>query len=102
MSEPGLAYKSLRDVRHVLRQEGRRRNVSGHAFGFAEIVQVVALGPAERQCHRKGLPSTTRTTHSLLIVEALRRHVRLEHYLQRPNIDPYLHGRCHGEEVDPR
>jgi hypothetical protein len=55
-------------------------------------VEVVTLGAAERDHERKGLATPTGSPNPLLVVEPLRRHVRLQNRLQGSNVDAHFHG----------
>jgi hypothetical protein len=63
-------------------------------------VEVVTLGAAERNHERKGLSTATCSPHSLLVVESLRRHVRLQNRLQRSNVNANFHGGCDHEHLN--
>ena len=67
---------------------------------MAEVVQVVAATAAEGEHEGKGLPAPAGTPHPLLIVEALRRHVGLQHRFQWADVDPHLHGGGHRQHLD--
>ena len=98
--KPDLSKQTARNVEVVGRQKRRRRTVARHRLRMAEVVQVVAAAPAQRRHQRKRLAASAGTSDALLIVEALGRHVRLIHGLQRTDVDPDLHRRGHGQEID--
>src|SRR3954454_21387359 len=66
---------SLQDPLAVNIKKGLWRLVTGDAVCVLKVIVVMCAVPAERQCEREGLPEATRPSHSLLIVEALRRDV---------------------------
>jgi hypothetical protein len=57
----------------------------------------MTLRPADCQRHRECLSTPAGTTNTLLVVESLRRHIRLEHNLERPNINTDFHRGRHGK-----
>src|SRR5690606_12560416 len=98
--QPPLPKEPPRNGGHPLRQERWRRDVTGDFSGLSEVVEVVALGPANREHERVCLFTPAGPTNALPIVEELLRRVRVAHRLQRPDIDPYFHRRSHRKEVD--
>ena len=112
MAKPSHASTRMRLFNHHLRR--KRRAMFGILFvkkggggtspvilpGLAEIVEVVALCPADSENERVRLAPPARTADSLLVVEPLRRHVGLENGLQGTDVDADLHRRGHRQQID--
>ena len=69
--------QSVFDRIESLGQERRRGTISSYSLRMSEVVEIVALGSADRHGSRECLPAAARAPNPLLVVEALRRHVRL-------------------------
>ncbi len=97
-----LADEALPNGLHALSlgEERGRGYVAGDGLRVVEVEDVVAAGATDGEGHGEGLPPTARAPDALLVVEALRRHVRLEHGLQRPDVDAHLHCGGHRQQVD--
>src|SRR6267143_6874373 len=100
MAEPCFADETLCTCWLRLGQEWRRWQGTGNLLRMAEVMQIMALTATDGQRHRKCLPTSASTTDALLVIEPLRWHVRLKDGAQRSDVDPHLHGRCHGQHVN--
>src|SRR5687767_2224466 len=83
----------LKDVPVPNVDERRSGWLSGDDLGVLEVVLIVGAGPsADRERDRQGGSAATRSTHALLVVKALWRHVRQAHEIEAPDVNARLHG----------
>src|SRR5207247_8497863 len=66
-----------------------------------EVELVVCSVAAEGEREREGLSLAACAAYPLLVVKALRRHVRHHDGAQRADVDADLHRRSDAEHVDP-
>src|SRR5262245_52210411 len=67
---------------------------------MVEVVVVVRAVSTESDRVGKGLAESASATHALLVVEALRRHVRHHDGLKRADVDAHFHRRGDAQYID--
>jgi hypothetical protein len=100
MDEAVFSEQPLSNSSQTFHQKWGRRRITRDDLRIAEIVEVMATGAAKGEHKRKGLSAATGATNPLLVVEALWRHVGLQHGFQRANVDAHLHGGGHRQHLD--
>ena len=79
----------------------RRRRVPCDLLGVPVIVRVVASrASSDGQGNGQVVPPTTCASHTLLVVEPLRWHVRHDDRLECTDVNSRLHGRRDAQDVD--